>query len=64
MFVNHQSNAKNWRVECVDMMKIVEKVVIAAELGMVQYLREYYVIFNPPPPKKKNTFQYVPRFKV
>ena len=37
MFVNHQSNAKSWRVACVDMMKIVEKVVIAADLGKLKF---------------------------
>ena len=37
MFVNHQSNAKSWRVACVDMMKIVEKVVIAAEVGKLKF---------------------------
>ena len=34
---NHQSNAKNWRVKYVNMMKNVEKVVIATNMGKMKF---------------------------
>ena len=33
----HQSNAKNWRVEGVNMMKNVEKVVIATDICKLKF---------------------------
>ena len=46
LHLNHQSIVKYWRVKCVNMMKIVEKVVIADIETSLGKLKFYFFLIN------------------